>query len=85
MDIPFTPLENERSRLLVDDGSHRGLDVAEEIVFEGVNQYSLQGDHFAGVIRGEATLDFPLEDAVRNMGGHSMRSTARARAAAGKR
>lgn len=67
LDVPFTPLEHQRSRLLIDDGSHRGFDVAEEIVFEGINQYTLQGDHFAAVVRGEATLDFPLEDAVKNM------------------
>lgn len=67
MDIPFTPLEHETSRVLLDNGSRRGFEASEEFTFEGVNQYTLQGDHFARVIRGEATLDFPLEDAVRNM------------------
>lgn len=67
LDIPFTPLESETSRLMIDNGSHRGFDAAEEIRFEGINQYTLQGDHFARVVRGEATLDFPLEDAVSNM------------------
>jgi len=67
LDIPFTPLEHQTSRLLIDDGSHRGFQAAEEIIFDGINQYTLQGDHFARVVRGEATLDFPLEDAVKNM------------------
>lgn len=67
MDLPFTPLASDRSRLLVDDGSHRGFAAAEEIAFEGINQYTLQGEHFARVIREGARLDFPLEDAVRNM------------------
>lgn len=67
LDIPFTPLESQRSKLLIDDGSRRGFDAAEELVFEGINQYTLQGDHFARVVRGEAALDFALEDAARNM------------------
>lgn len=67
LNIPFTPLACETSRVLVDDGSHRGFASSEEFTFEGINQYTLQGDHFARVIRGEATLDFPLEDAVKNM------------------
>lgn len=67
LDIPFTPLASETSRVFLDDGSNRGLVSAEEFAFEGINQYTLQGDHFARVVRGEASLDFPLEDAVRNM------------------
>lgn len=67
LDIPFTPLETETSRVLIDDGSRRGHQAAEEITFEGVNQYTLQGDHFAAVVRGEAELEFPLEDAAKNM------------------
>jgi len=67
LDIPFTPLEEETSRVLLDDGSHRGFASIEEFTFEGINQYTLQGDHFARVIRGEEVLDFPLEDAVKNM------------------
>ena len=67
LDIPFTPHESDVSRVLLDDGSNRGFDSAEEFTFQGVNQYTLQGDHFARVVRGQAALDFPLEDAVRNM------------------
>ncbi|MGI9508009.1 MAG: Gfo/Idh/MocA family protein [Geminicoccaceae bacterium] len=67
LDIPFTPLESQKSHLLIDDGSHRGFEAVEEVAFEGVNQYTLQGDHFARVVRGQAALDFPLEDAVKNM------------------
>ncbi len=67
LDIPFTPLQGETSRILLDDGSHRGFHSSEEFTFHGINQYTLQGDHFARVVRGEASLDFPLEDAVKNM------------------
>ncbi len=67
LDIPFTPLQDETSRVLLDDGRHRGFAGSEEFVFKNINQYTLQGDHFARVVRGDATLDFPLEDAVRNM------------------
>ncbi len=67
MDIPFTPLEHETSHVAVAEGAKRGRDLSEEFLFEGINQYTLQGDHFARVIRGEALLEFPLEDACRNM------------------
>lgn len=67
LDIPFTPFATETSRLLVDDGSHRGFACAEEFTFEGINQYTMQGDRFAKAVRGEAPLDFPLEDAALNM------------------
>ncbi len=67
LDIPFTPLPSETSQLLIDDGAARGFEAAERIAFEGVNQYMLQGDHFARVVRGETTLEFPLEDALKNM------------------
>ena len=67
LDIPFTPLEHETSRLLIDDGSHRGLEAAEELSFSNINQYRLQGEHFARLVRGGAELAFPLEDAVKNM------------------
>jgi predicted dehydrogenase len=66
-DIPFTPLEQETSRLLIDDGGNRGFAAAEETTFEAINQYTLQGDHFARVVRSEAKLEFPLEDAIKNM------------------
>ncbi len=67
LDIPFTPLPTETSRVLLNDGSRRGFASTEEFTFAGINQYTLQGDHFARVIRGMATLDFPLEDGVKNM------------------
>jgi predicted dehydrogenase len=67
LDTPFTPRPGEPSRVLLDDGSSRGSAWTEEFTFEGINQYTLQGDHFAKVVRGEATLEFPLEDAVSNM------------------
>lgn len=67
VEIPFTPHAHHRPRLLIDDGSHRGYEWKEEIPFEDVNQYTLQGDHFARVVRGDDKLNFPLEDAVSNM------------------
>jgi len=66
-DIPFTPLEEETSRLLIDDGRTRGLEAADEMTFDGINQYTVQGDHFARIVRGATILDFPLEDAEKNM------------------
>lgn len=66
-DIPFTPLEDQTSHLLLDDGSHRGFEAGEIQTYSNINQYTLQGDHFARVVQGEAELAFPLEDAVKNM------------------
>lgn len=67
LDIPFTPLQAETSRVLVNDGSHRGFASSEEFLFKDINQYTLQGDYFACVVRRKAALEFPLEDAVKNM------------------
>jgi predicted dehydrogenase len=35
--------------------------------FAVCDQYTLQGDAFSKAVRGEAALEFPLEDAVANM------------------
>jgi hypothetical protein len=41
--------------------------VSEEIVFETCNQYTLQGDVFSKAILDNATVPYPLSDAVSTM------------------
>jgi predicted dehydrogenase len=62
IEIPFNapPLSTTRLWLHTKTGS-------EEILFEPVNQYTLQGDLFSTAILNNAPVPTPLEDAVNNM------------------
>jgi predicted dehydrogenase len=67
MQIPFTPQKDQICRLGIDSG--KSLD-GSGVVFEevaAVDQYALQCDQAAAVFRGEATQEFPIEDAIANM------------------
>lgn len=67
IDIPFNADPLARSRIRIDDGrdlAGGGL-VVEDL--ELCDQYTLQGDAFSRAVRGEAPLDFPIEDAVMNL------------------
>jgi predicted dehydrogenase len=65
--IPFNAPNDRPCRIVIDDGSdlHGGGARVED--FAIADQYALQGDAFARVVRGEATLDYPIEDAIANM------------------
>jgi predicted dehydrogenase len=65
--IPFNAPPDKPCRLFVDDGSGLGDATAREEVFPTSDQYGLQGDAFSRTIRTGGALEFPLEDAVRNM------------------
>jgi predicted dehydrogenase len=67
IEIPFNAPPDRPCRIFVDDGSQPGGGSAAMESFEVVDQYTLQGDAFARTIRTGARLDFPLEDAVKNM------------------
>jgi predicted dehydrogenase len=67
IEIPFNAPPDRPCRIFVDDGSALGGGSARAEVFDPVNQYTLQGDLFAGAIRNGTPLPFPLEDSVRNM------------------
>jgi predicted dehydrogenase len=67
IEIPFNAPPDRPCRIYVDDGSQSGGGAALTESFETVNQYTLQGDAFARAVRTGAPLEFPLEDAVRNM------------------
>jgi predicted dehydrogenase len=67
IEIPFNAPPDRPCRVFVDDGSDPAGGSAQMESFEVVNQYTLQGDAFAHAIRTGAPLEFPLEDAIRNM------------------
>jgi len=67
VEIPFNAPPDRPCRIFVDDGSQLGDASAETETFEVIDQYTLQGDTFARAIREGAPLEFPLENAVRNM------------------
>lgn len=62
IEIPFTPSPNEPCRLWLQQGN-----VIEEIVLEGYNQYTIQGDLFSRAVLDDTEVPTPLEDAVANM------------------
>ena len=65
--IPFNAPPDKPCRIFVDDGSGLGDTTAREEVFPTSDQYQLQGDVFSRAIRTGEPLEFPLEDAVKNM------------------
>jgi predicted dehydrogenase len=65
--IPFNAPPDKPCRIFVDGGSGLGDSTAREEVFPTTDQYRLQGDEFSRTIRTGGQLEFPLEDAVRNM------------------
>jgi predicted dehydrogenase len=65
--IPFNAPPDRPFLIFVDDGSELGDASAREEVFEICNQYTLQGDEFARLVRTGERPEFPLEDSVRNM------------------
>ena len=67
IEIPFNAPPDQPCRIFLDDGSALGGGAARAEIFDVVNQYTLQGDLFAGAIRGGTKLPFPLEDSVLNM------------------
>jgi predicted dehydrogenase len=67
IEIPFNAPPDRPCRIFVDDGSRLADASAETESFDVVDQYTLQGDAFARAIREGVPLEFPLEDAVRNM------------------
>jgi len=67
IEIPFNAPPNQPTRIWVDNGSQLGGGAAVATSFDVVDQYTLQGDAFARAIREGGALEWPIEDAVRNM------------------
>ena len=67
IEIPFNAPPNQPTRIWVDDGSQLGGGAAVATSFDVVDQYTLQGDAFARAIREGDALEWPIEDAIKNM------------------
>jgi predicted dehydrogenase len=67
IEIPFNAPPDKPCRIFVDDGSIVGGASAVAETFEVCDQYTLQGDVVSEHIRSGKPLEFPLEDAVKNM------------------
>jgi len=67
IEIPFNAPPDKACRIFIDDGSGLGDASARTETFDVVDQYALQGDAFSEAIRTGKPLEFPLEDAVKNM------------------
>jgi predicted dehydrogenase len=67
IEIPFNPVPDRTSRILIDDGREllgSGVTVEE---FAPCDQYTIQGDLFSRAIREGGTPAVPLEDSLKNM------------------
>ncbi|WAJ28697.1 Gfo/Idh/MocA family protein [Antarcticirhabdus aurantiaca] len=67
VEIPFNAPNDRPTRITVDDGRDHFGSGREVIEIPTVDQYTLQGDAFSAAVRGEAPLEWGIEDAVLNM------------------
>ncbi len=65
--IPFNAPIDRPNRIVVDTGVDLFGGGARVEEFAICDQYGLQGDAFSRAVRGETSLEFPIEDAVLNM------------------
>jgi predicted dehydrogenase len=65
--IPFNAPIDRPTEIVIDTGADLVGGGARREEFAVCDQYTLQGDAFSKAVRGEAALEFPLEDAVANM------------------
>jgi predicted dehydrogenase len=65
--IPFNAPPDRPTEIVVDSGADLVGGGARREAFAMCDQYTLQGDAFSKAVRGEAALEFPIEDAVANM------------------
>jgi len=65
--VPFTPQADHACRIVIDSG--KSLDGGSAVTedFAPIDQYAAQCDLAAEVFLGEATQEFPIEDAIANM------------------
>ena len=65
--VPFNAPPERASHITIDSGADLFGGGARREEFPPCDQYTLQGDAFARAVSGEATWDYPLEDAIANM------------------
>src|SRR5690606_35222251 len=66
-EFPFAHGTPTACRLFVGHDKSVGTKPAREMTFPALNQYSLQGERFSWLVRGENVEQFPLETAINNM------------------
>ena len=65
--IPFNAPADGETRLLIDTGADlAGSSITTETL-PACDQYTLQGEAFSRAVRGQAPLEYDLEDAILNM------------------
>jgi predicted dehydrogenase len=67
IEIPFNAPPGEATRIFIDDARILGGASAVCETLPPCNQYTLQGDAFSRVVRGEMALPYGVEDAILNM------------------
>ena len=65
--VPFTPQKDHACRIIIDTGKSLDGSTAVFEDFAPIDQYMLQCDEAARVFLGEASQEFPIEDAVATM------------------
>jgi predicted dehydrogenase len=65
--IPFNAPLGETTQIFLDDGTQLADASAVAETLPACDQYTLQGDAFAKVVRGEMPLPYGVDDAVQNM------------------
>jgi len=65
--IPFNPPPDRPTHIMIDDGADLSGAGARIEEFAICDQYTLQGDAFSRALRGETSLEYPIEDAIANM------------------
>jgi len=65
--IPFNAPLGGSCEVYTDDGSHLDGQSTTTETIAACDQYTLQGDVFSRVVRGEISLPYGVEDAIRNM------------------
>jgi predicted dehydrogenase len=65
--IPFNAPLGEATQIFLDDGAQLADASAVAETLPACDQYTLQGDAFAKVVRGEMPLPYGVDDAVQNM------------------
>ena len=67
IEIPFNAPPNQETRIFIDDGKVLGTREAIMETLPACDQYTLQGDAFSRVVRGETPLPYGVDDAICNM------------------
>ncbi|MDP2700168.1 Gfo/Idh/MocA family protein [Thalassospira sp.] len=65
--LPFNAVQENPAVIRVGTQKQPGFDEAREISFPVCNQYTLQGEAASAIFAGESTVDYPIEDAIKNM------------------